>query len=246
MEEPAMPQVSAPSRDGKNKVHPAIVSRDVQIPPLGLAGTLRYPAKARALVIFAHGSGSSRFSPRNVQVAEGLNRRRIATLLFDLLLPEEESDRSNVFDIELLGQRLIDAVRWITGEPDVGMLPVGLFGASTGAAAALVATSLLGDRIGAVVSRGGRPDLAGGMLPQVKAPTLLIVGGADSGVIELNQWALERLEGEKAIQIVPGATHLFPEAGALEAVIELAAEWFERHLVIKRSRPASASRDAGQ
>ena len=241
-----MPQVSAPSRDGKNKGHPVIVSRDVQIPPLGLAGTLRYPAGARALVIFAHGSGSSRFSPRNVQVAEGLNRRRIATLLFDLLLPEEESDRRNVFDIELLGQRLIDAVRWITGEPDVGMLPVGLFGASTGAAAALVAASLLGDRIGAVVSRGGRPDLAGGMLPQVKAPTLLIVGGADSGVIELNQWALGRLGGERRIEIVPGATHLFPEPGALEAVIELAAEWFERHLVIERSHPASASRDAGQ
>ena len=164
-----MPQVSPPSRDGKNEGHPVIVSRDVQIPPLGLAGTLRYPAEARAMVIFAHGSGSSRFSPRNDQVAEGLNRRRIATLLFDLLLPEEESDRRNVFDVELLGQRLIQAVRWITGEPDVAMLPVGLFGASTGAAAALVAASELGDRIGAVVSRGGRPDLAGGMLPQVKA-----------------------------------------------------------------------------
>ena len=243
---PVMQPVSAFNRDGKNKAQSSAFSRDVQIPPLGLAGTLRHPAGAGALVIFAHGSGSSRFSPRNVQVAEALNRRRIATLLFDLLLPEEEGDRSNVFDIGLLGQRLIDAVRWIVEEPDVGILPVGLFGASTGAAAALVAASLLGDRIGAVVSRGGRPDLAGGMLPQVKAPTLLIVGGADTGVIELNQWALERLGGEKSIEIVPGATHLFPEPGALEAVIELATGWFERHLVIDRDHPASADRDAGQ
>ena len=124
----------------------------------------------------------------------------------------------------------------------VGTLPVGLFGASTGAAAALVAASLLGNRIGAVVSRGGRPDLAGGMLPQVKAPTLLIVGGADSGVIELNQWALERLGGEKSVEIVPGATHLFPEPGALEAVIELAAGWFERHLVAEKHHPTRAGR----
>jgi pimeloyl-ACP methyl ester carboxylesterase len=226
-----MQPVSAFNRDAKSEAQSRAFSRDVQIPPLDLAGTLRHPAGARALVIFAHGSGSSRFSPRNVQVAEGLNRRGIATLLFDLLLPEEESDRRNVFDINLLGQRLIDAVRWIVEQPDAGILPVGLFGASTGAAAALVAASLLGDRIGAVVSRGGRPDLAGDMLPHVKAPTLLIVGGADFGVIELNQWALERLGGEKSIEIVPGATHLFPEPGALEAVIELAAGWFESHLM---------------
>jgi putative phosphoribosyl transferase len=237
-----MPPVSAFNRDAKPEAQSSAFSRDVQIPPLGLAGTLRRPAGARALVIFAHGSGSSRFSPRNVQVAEALNRRGIATLLFDLLLPEEENDRSNVFDIGLLGRRLIDAVRWIIEEPDVGILPVGLFGASTGAAAALVAASLLGDRIGAVVSRGGRPDLAGGRLPQVKAPTLLIVGGADSGVIELNQWALERLGGEKSIEIVPGATHLFPEPGALDSVIELAADWFESHLVGEKHRPTSADR----
>jgi putative phosphoribosyl transferase len=226
-----MQPVSAFNRDAKSEAQSRAFSRDVQIPPLDLAGTLRHPAGARALVIFAHGSGSSRFSPRNVQVAEGLNRRGIATLLFDLLLPEEESDRRNVFDINLLGQRLVDAVRWIVEQPDVSILPVGLFGASTGAAAALVAASLLGDRIGAVVSRGGRPDLAGDMLPHVKAPTLLIVGGADSGVIELNQWALERLGGEKSIEIVPGATHLFPEPGALDSVIELAAGWFESHLM---------------
>jgi putative phosphoribosyl transferase len=241
-----MQPVSSSNRDASSDAQSSAFSREVLIPPLGLAGTLRHPAGARALVIFAHGSGSSRFSPRNVQVAQALNRRRIATLLFDLLLPEEENDRRNVFDIELLGQRLIHAVRWIIAEPDVGILPVGLFGASTGAAAALVAASLLGDRIGAVVSRGGRPDLAGGMLPQVKAPTLLIVGGADSGVIELNQWALERLGGEKSIEIVPGATHLFPEPGALDSVIELAAGWFERHLEADRDHPASANQDAGQ
>ena len=194
------------------------------------------------MVIFAHGSGSSRFSPRNAQVAEALNRRGIATLLFDLLLPEEEeNDRKNVFDIELLGRRLIHTVRWIVDEPDVGRLPIGLFGASTGAAAALVAAGTLGNRIGAVVSRGGRPDLAGDILPRVKAPTLLIVGGGDSRVIELNQLALELLGGEKSIEIVPGATHLFPEPGALEAVIEFAARWFERHLVVD-SANANAAR----
>ena len=244
-----MQPVSGFNLGARSEAQSGAFSRDVQISPLGLAGTLTYPAGARALVIFAHGSGSSRFSPRNLQVAEALNRRRIATLLFDLLLPEEENDRRNVFDIELLGRRLIDAVRWIIEEPDVGILPVGLFGASTGAAAALVAASLLGDRIGAVVSRGGRPDLAGGMLPQVKAATLLIVGGADSGVIELNQWALERLGGEKSIEIVPGASHLFPEPGALEVVIELATGWFERHLVGENDHPASANRhfrSAGQ
>lgn len=223
-------------------------TREVRIPPLGLPGTLKSPAGARALVIFAHGSGSSRFSPRNIQVAQGLHHRRIATLLFDLLLPEEEDDRRNVFDIGLLGKRLLDAVHWITEQPDTGKLPIGLFGASTGAAAALVAASSLGERIGAVVSRGGRPDLAGSVLPKVKAPTLLIVGGADSGVIELNQWALERLGGAKSIEILPDATHLFPEPGALEAVIELAGRWFERHLV-DRDHSASTSqhsKDWGQ
>jgi len=238
-----MQPVSGFSCGARSEAQSSAFSREVLIPPLGLAGTLNRPDRTRAVVIFAHGSGSSRFSPRNVQVAQALNRRGIATLLFDLLLPEEEKDRRNVFDIELLGRRLVHAVRWIVEEPDVGILSVGLFGASTGAAAALVAASALGDRIRAVVSRGGRPDLAGGMLPQVKAPTLLIVGGEDFGVIELNQWALERLGGEKSIEIVPGATHLFPEPGALEAVIELAAAWFERHLV---ERPARANRDAAR
>lgn len=234
-----MPRVSA-TFSHKSKNQPVMVSREVLIPPHGLAGTLNLPAGARALVIFAHGSGSSRLSSRNIRVAEALNRRGIATLLFDLLLPQEEDDRQNVFDISLLAQRLKQAVRWVIEEPDVNSFPIGLFGASTGAAAALVAASALGDRVGAVVSRGGRPDLAGDRLPLVKIPTLLIVGGADYGVIELNQQALERLGGEKSIQIVPGATHLFEEAGALDAVVELAAGWFESHLFAGNLRATKA------
>jgi putative phosphoribosyl transferase len=232
-----MPQISATSREERKKL---LISREVLIPPHGLAGTLNRSGGARALVIFAHGSGSSQFSPRNIRVAEALNHRRIATLLLDLLLPQEEEDRQNVFDISLLAQRLKQAVRWVIDESDVNSLPIGLFGASTAAAAALVAASGLGDRIGAVVSRGGRPDLAGDRLPLVKIPTLLIVGGADYGVIELNQQALERLGGEKSIQIVPGATHLFEEAGVLDAVIELAAGWFESHLFAGNLRAAKA------
>ena len=234
------------SRAGRDQGRPVIVSRDVAIPPLGLVGTLRRPKEARALVIFAHGSGSSRLSPRNMRVAEALNDRGMATLLFDLLTPEEEGDRRNVFDIRLLGRRLVQAVNWIVEQPDVGILPLGLFGASTGAAAALVAAGSLGGRVGAVVSRGGRPDLAGHILPEVKAPTLLIVGGADFGVIELNQWALERLGGQRSIAIVPGATHLFPEPGALEAVIELAAGWFNQHLVCGGDQPANANQGPEQ
>jgi putative phosphoribosyl transferase len=242
-----MARVSAFNRDSKSRSQPVVASREVWIPPLGLAGTLNRPDGARALVIFVHGSGSSRFSSRNIRVAEALNRRGIATLLFDLLLPQEEDDRQNVFDISLLAKRLKQAVRWVIQEPDVNSLPIGLFGASTGAAAALVAASGLGDRIGAVVSRGGRPDLAGDILPLIKVPTLLIVGGADYGVIELNDEALERLGGEKSIQIVPGATHLFEEAGTLDAVIELAAGWFESHLVAGNLRATKADKpDARQ
>lgn len=235
-----MPQISTLSRHSKREKYPMVVSRELWIPPLGLAGTLNRPDGAGALVIFAHGSGSSQFSPRNIRVAEALNRRGIATLLFDLLLPQEEDDRQNVFDVALLAQRLKQAVRRVIEEPDVNSLPIGLFGASTGAAAALVAANGLGDHIGAVVSRGGRPDLAGDILPLVTVPTLLIVGGADYGVIELNQQALERLGGEKSIQIIPGATHLFEEAGALDAVIELAAGWFESHLVARNFRASKA------
>ncbi len=163
-------------------------------------------------------------------VGRALNDRGIATLLFDLLTPAEESDRANVFDIPLLADRLVDAIRWLDGQAAVAKFPLGLFGASTGAAAALVAAAKLPRRVGAVVSRGGRPDLAGDALDTVRAPTLLIVGGADFGVIELNEQALARLPGPKALEIVPGASHLFPEPGALEAVIDHAARWFGRYL----------------
>ncbi len=209
-------------------------AREIEIGPLHLPGTVTEPANACALIVFAHGSGSSRMSPRNRAVAEALNRQGMVTLLFDLLTPAEEQDRANVFDIPLLGERLVEAVRWIDGEGGFGWLPLGLFGASTGAAAALVAAASLAPRVGAVVSRGGRPDLAGRALAEVAAPTLLIVGGLDLEVIRLNQDAFTRLPGQKKIEIVSGATHLFPEPGAMEAAIELAAHWFEVHLVRKR------------
>lgn len=219
-------------------------SRDVRIPPLGLAGDLRVPKNAYACVAFAHGSGSSRLSPRNMAVAAAFNNQGIATLLFDLLTPAEEVDRANVFDIPLLARRLVDAVGWLDKDASVGKLPLGLFGASTGAAAALVAAAMLPRRVGAVVSRGGRPDLAGDALDQVRAPTLLIVGGADFAVIDLNEHALARLRGPKALQIIPRASHLFPEPGALEAVIDHAARWFQRYLAPAHSLPDShAHRD---
>jgi putative phosphoribosyl transferase len=206
------------------------ISRDVRIPPVGLAGTLHVPQDAYALIAFVHGSGSSHLSPRNRAVANALNAQGMATLLFDLLTTEEEADRANVFNIALLADRLLDAVRWVEGQPAVATLPLGLFGASTGAAAALVAAAKLPQRVGAVVSRGGRPDLAADALEQVRAPTLLIVGGADFVVIDLNEQAFARLREPKALEIVPGATHLFSEPGAIEAVIDLAARWFERYL----------------
>ncbi|MFY9830666.1 MAG: dienelactone hydrolase family protein, partial [Rhodoplanes sp.] len=168
---------------------------------------------------------------RNRAVANALNDRRIGTLLFDLLTSREEASRANVFNIDLLAQRLVDAVRFIDREPSLSRLSLGFFGASTGAAAALAAAARLDERIDAIVSRGGRPDLAGDVLDQIRTPTLLIVGGADFGVIELNEQALARLRGPKALEIVPGATHLFPEPGALEAVIEHATRWFARYLV---------------
>lgn len=211
-------------------------SRDIAIPPIGLAGSLQIPKNANALVVFAHGSGSSHLSPRNIAVTRTLNDRRIATLLFDLLTPAEEADRANVFDIDLLADRLVDAVRWLDREASGAKLPLGLFGASTGAAAALVAAAKLTRRVGAVVSRGGRPDLAGDSLAAVRAPTLLIVGGDNSGVIELNRQALARLGGPKALELIPGATHLFPEHGALEAVIGLAANWFAHYLAAPSSK----------
>jgi pimeloyl-ACP methyl ester carboxylesterase len=218
------------SDEETHEIGKAPENRDVRVPPVGLAGSLHIPRRAYALVAFVHGSGSSRLSPRNMAVAEALNTHGIATLLFDLLTPTEEADRANVFDIPLLAGRLIDAVHWLDTQPELARVPLGLFGASTGAAAALVAAARLQDRVGAVVSRGGRPDLAGDVLDQIDTPTLLIVGGADFGVIELNERAMARLRGPKALEIVPGASHLFPEPGALEAVTTHATRWFARYL----------------
>lgn len=208
----------------------AVRRREVTIPPLGLIGMLSVPDDAHALVVSVHGSGSSRLSPRNRAVAAALNAQGIATLLFDLLTEAEETNRANVFDIPLLSGRLTQVIRWIDTDPALARLPLGLFGASTGAAAALVTAAELKGRIGAVVSRGGRPDLANSALPEIAAPTQLIVGGNDFGVIELNEEALSLLRGPKAIVLVPHATHLFTEPGALERVIELATDWFETYL----------------
>jgi putative phosphoribosyl transferase len=197
---------------------------------LRLAGDLGLPPDPAGLVVFAHGSGSSRRSPRNRQVAEGLNEAGLATLLFDLLREDEECDRHNVFDIELLGARLVAATRWVRSARSLSELPIGYFGASTGAAAALLAAAALGGKVEAVVSRGGRPDLATAALPDVRSPTLLIVGGDDRGVLALNVGAASRLRCEHRIEVVPGATHLFEEAGTLQLVTGLASEWFLRHL----------------
>jgi len=204
--------------------------RSVRVGDKQLEGLLAVPAGARGLVIFAHGSGSSRLSPRNTHVAHALNRRGLATLQFDLLTEEEAMDRANVFDIPLLGERVLEAVRWGCSDAVTCDLATGLFGASTGAAAALIAAAELPADIRAVVSRGGRPDLAEPVLDRVRAPTLLIVGGADDVVIELNQRALNALTCEKELRIVPGATHLFEEPGTLDEVIAAAGDWFEKHL----------------
>ncbi len=213
-----------------------IATRDVKITTAGveLAGTLIVPDEAQGVILFAHGSGSSRQSPRNQYVAAVLRESGLATLLMDLLTPEEESvdqySRHLRFDIELLAQRLIGATDWLRSEATTRELPIGYFGASTGAGAALLAAAERGGVVRAIVSRGGRPDLAGPALMRVHAPTLLIVGGADAPVIDLNERALELLEAEKELHIVPRATHLFEEPGALEEVARLAAEWFAHHL----------------
>ncbi|ADZ71051.1 Probable hydrolase or acyltransferase [Polymorphum gilvum SL003B-26A1] len=196
-----------------------------------LAGRLVVPDGARGLVLFAHGSGSSRLSPRNAHVAEALNDRGLATLLFDLLTEAEARDRANVFDIPLLGERVMETVFWTQDEPATRDLPLGLFGASTGAAAALVAAAAVPETVAAVVSRGGRPDLAASYLARVRAPTLLIVGGDDDMVIGLNEQAYARLTCEKALVVVPGASHLFEEPGTLDEVIRQAGDWFARHLL---------------
>jgi dienelactone hydrolase len=191
---------------------------------------LNIPAGARGIVLFAHGSGSSRLSPRNNYVAEALRRVGLATLLFDLLSVEEAADRAKVFDIRLLAERLLLATDWVRQDPESGALRIGYFGASTGAGATLVADTLSESEIGAIVSRGGRPDLAEDALPKVRAPTLLIVGSLDTTVLELNQAALARLDCEKQLAVVPGATHLFEEPGTLDHVIALAQKWFTDHL----------------
>lgn len=195
-----------------------------------VAGRLTIPQQPRAVVVFAHGSGSSRHSPRNRYVAEVLHSAGLATLLFDLLTPEEERDRANVFDIALLADRLVDVTAWLGSARDAAGLPVGYFGASTGAGAALRAAADPGTDIFAVVSRGGRPDLAGASLADVTAPTLLIVGGRDEVVLDLNRQAAVAIPAECRIAVVPGATHLFEEPGALEQVAVLARDFFGDHL----------------
>ncbi|MEU9125931.1 phosphoribosyltransferase family protein [Streptomyces sp. NPDC048506] len=206
------------------------VEEEVAIDAAGvrLTGDLNLPSGAKAVVMFAHGSGSSRHSPRNRLVAAALNQAGLGTLLFDLLTPAEEANRANVFDIETLAGRLTDATAWLRGRVSV---PIGYFGASTGAAAALRAAASPSSDIGAVVSRGGRPDLAGPLLAGVRAPTLLIVGGNDPLVLDLNREAQAALRCETQLEVIPGATHLFEEHGALDQVAVLARDWFLGHLV---------------
>jgi putative phosphoribosyl transferase len=211
-------------------------SREVLVDagPVALEGTLAVPDDAIGMVLFAHGSGSSRHSLRNRYVAGELQAAGMGTLLFDLLTAEEEEADAPIghlrFDIGLLAERLVEAVEWLGREPSTAALPVGCFGASTGGAAALVAAARLPERIAAVVSRGGRPDLAGEALPRVRAPTLLVVGGDDLPVLGMNQDAMARMTGEVTLEIVPGASHLFEEPGALEEVARLARAWFAEKL----------------
>jgi putative phosphoribosyl transferase len=208
------------------------VQREVKIPAgtATLDGDLRVPSRAVGLILFAHGSGSSRFSPRNRFVADVMNRAGFGTLLFDLLTERESQERANVFDIPLLADRLIFGMRWTQAQPETRDSKIGLFGASTGAAAALIAAAKLPESVGAVVSRGGRPDLAGRFLAQVEAPTLLIVGGNDREVLDLNRVAASHLRAECEIAIIPGAGHLFEEPGTLEEAARAASLWFVRFL----------------
>lgn len=202
-----------------------------------LTGRLTIPQDASGVVIFAHGSGSSRHSPRNWFVAATLHRAGFATLVFDLLTPEEERKRANVFDTELLAGRLVTVTEWLTSQPDIGTLPIGYFGASTGAGAALAAAADPRIHVKAVVSRGGRPDLAGHALRRVTAPTLLIVGGRDTAVLELNRQAKATIGGRCDISVIPGATHLFEEHGALGQVADLACAWFVDHVTCSVEQP---------
>lgn len=201
---------------------------------ISLSGFLAIPPNGKGIILFAHGSGSGRFSPRNRFVAQQLQHGRIATLLIDLLTTEEEEDRRNVFDIDLLADRVLMASAWLRGNGSTKHLPLGYFGASTGAGAALQAAARANFPVGAIVSRGGRPDLAEHYLPQVTTPTLLLVGGEDQPVIEMNQDAYRLLRCPKQLTIIPGATHLFEEPGTLEQVAEQALQWFTRYFI----RPA--------
>jgi putative phosphoribosyl transferase len=220
-----MSLTAQPVRTGLWRHEVTIAADSVTLP-----GDLSLPEMPLGMVVFAHGSGSSRLSPRNVQIARFLNGAGLGTLLFDLLTDDEALDRGNVFDVPLLAGRLAAATSWLGKRPETAELSLGIFGASTGAAAALWAAAE-SDAVRAVVSRGGRPDLAAPRLPLVRAPTLLIVGGADEVVLELNRGALPELRAcEHELVVVPGATHLFEEPGALERVAELAGEWFSRHL----------------
>jgi putative phosphoribosyl transferase len=211
----------------------------VAVGPVALEGDLRVPARATAVVLFAHGSGSGRRSPRNRHVAQQLGDAGLATLLIDLLTPSEEALDARTgrlrFDIRLLAERVLGATDWLGRQPRMRELRLGYFGASTGAAAALVAAAVRPRSVGAIVTRGGRPDLAGPALPRVAAPTLLIVGGHDVGVVGLNRQALDQLRGDKRLAVVPNATHLFEEPGALDQVARLAREWFTDHLVARAS-----------
>jgi pimeloyl-ACP methyl ester carboxylesterase len=202
----------------------------VLVPPRRLAGDLRSPAQPSGIVIFAHGSGSSRFSPRNQQVARALADAGMASLMFDLLTEGEAGLRANIFDIDLLASRVVSAIDWVLNQPGLRNLPIGLFGASTGAAAALMAAARRPAVVATVVSRGGRPDLAGAALNRVTAPTLLIVGGDDEPVLTWNRQAQRQLAGPSRLEVIPGATHLFEEPGALDRVIRLAVTWFADRL----------------
>lgn len=211
-----------------------LTTEPVQLGNLALPGDLAIPPHAMGLVMFVHGSGSGRRSPRNRWVAAELQQHHLATLLFDLLTEEEAQDPSQVFNIALLGQRVLEAIHWTGRHTDLAPLRLGLLGASTGAAAALAAAAVRPDRVAAVVSRGGRPDLAMDCLPGVQAPTLLIVGGLDTEVLALNRLALRQLHSHKRLEVVPGAGHLFEEPGALGSVAVFAASWFEQHLCTGR------------
>jgi putative phosphoribosyl transferase len=229
---------ASPDRD------PVASTAEIAIGDVRLPADLTIPSRPLGWVVFAHGSGSSRHSPRNVNVAAVLNRAGMATVLFDLLTREEEVDPQNVFDVELLTQRLVAATQWLSTRPAARGLPIAYFGASTGAAAALRAASELGDRISAVVSRGGRPDLAWDSLSEVRAPTLLIVGGADAAIAEVNEAAATHLRCPNELAVVPGATHLFEEPGALEQVATLAAAWLTKYFASASTATDSSRKES--